>query len=151
LNWVNANELIEKTLVLMKESLEEKKIEVVRLFSPNVPQIKIDLHQFRDVLMHLVQNAMHSMSEGGSLTIRTEEGQGCIKVSVADTGIGIPEELQERIFEPFFTTKTRGTGLGLAINKRVVEEYGGEIKVESSPGQGTTFAVILPISQEEKG
>jgi signal transduction histidine kinase len=85
------------------------------------------------------------MSRGGRLTIRARRDGDAAVLEIVDTGEGIPEEVRERIFEPFFTTKASGTGLGLAVVRRIVEGHGGEIQVRSAPGEGTTFALRLPL------
>jgi len=97
-------------------------------------------------MINLIKNALDAMPEQGQLEISTEIKDGRLRIYFKDTGVGIPEELQERIFEPFFTTKSieKGTGLGLSICKEIVHKYDGEIKVSSAPGQGSTFIILLP-------
>ncbi len=84
------------------------------------------------------------MPQAGTLTVRTVGGSTVALVEVQDSGVGIPEEIRARLFEPFFTSKPAGTGLGLAISAHIVTQHGGQIEVESSEGQGSTFRVILP-------
>ncbi len=100
----------------------------------------------REVLTNLIFNAVEAMPQGGEIRLKTyREGEfGVIEVS--DTGHGIPPEMLGRIFEPFFTTKDQGTGLGLAICYRLIQNLGGDIDVESSPGEGTTFYLRLPLA-----
>lgn len=98
----------------------------------------------RQALRNLIQNSLDAMPEGGRLTIKGERGDNYYRISVSDTGKGIPAEIQEKIFLPFFTTKERGTGLGLAIVHKVVTSHGGEITFETSE-RGTTFIVSLPL------
>lgn len=98
----------------------------------------------RQALRNLIQNSLDAMPEGGRLTIKGERGDNYYRISVSDTGKGIPAEIQEKIFLPFFTTKERGTGLGLAIVHKVVTAHGGEITFETSE-RGTTFIVSLPL------
>jgi signal transduction histidine kinase len=106
------------------------------------------------VFNNLITNALRVMSEtGGSLIIKvqpvmTADGRNHLEVSVADTGPGIPKELQERVFHPFFTTDQNGTGLGLAIVKRIVSAHRGNIHLTSFPG-GTIFHVQLPVAENE--
>ena len=93
-------------------------------------------------------NAVQAMEAGGTLTLavgRGEEGE-TIAFVVRDTGKGMSPETVDQIFDPFFTDKHRGTGLGLAIAKNIVDKHGGRITVESAPGQGTVFTVILPLT-----
>lgn len=116
-----------------------------------------DPAQIHQVLLNLCANGIHAMHErGGRLTIRLEdEGAGAngspgperrLKLSIEDTGHGIPDEVRERMFEPFFTTKPsgRGSGLGLSVVHGIIRSHGGEIQVSSTVGVGSTFTVLLP-------
>lgn len=96
------------------------------------------------VLLNLGKNALQAMPDGGSLRIRAAGSGNSVKIEVSDTGIGISPEQMPRIFEPFFTTKAKGTGLGLALCRKIVEEHGGSIGVESSVGEGTVVSMTLP-------
>ena len=89
------------------------------------------------------------MPNGGTLTVRTAAGPTVAIVEVQDTGIGIPPSIRDRLFEPFFTNKSNGTGLGLSIAKSLVELHGGEMWVESEPGEGSTFSFVIPVSQPD--
>lgn len=123
----------------------------------DVPKIYADAGSLRQLMMNLLLNAIYFTPEGGSIFIRTEQDdaldeprlQGCphrVRLSIADTGSGIPAELITKVFDPFFTTKPvgEGTGLGLTISHRIVEEHGGAIDVASEPGKGATFTITLP-------
>ena len=111
--------------------------------------------QLSQLMLNLILNGFHAMEpDGGVLTLTTNFDETHIHLQVADTGCGIPTDIQSKIFEPFFTTKEtgKGTGLGLAIAAQVVEDHQGKIRVDSKPGQGTTFSVCLPrqhIPEEE--
>jgi signal transduction histidine kinase len=98
----------------------------------------------RPVLLNLVRNALQAMPEGGALTIGAAPAADGVRITVADTGPGIPPAVREGIFRPFFTTRTRGTGLGLTVAGRLVTAMGGRLEVESEVGRGTTFTVVLP-------
>ncbi len=103
--------------------------------------------QLSQLILNLILNGFHAMEpEGGILTLSTSFDERHIHMQITDTGCGIPKDMQTKIFEPFFTTKElgKGTGLGLAIVAQVVEDHQGKILVESKPGRGTTFTVILP-------
>jgi signal transduction histidine kinase len=103
--------------------------------------------QLSQLILNLILNGFHAMEpDGGILTLTTNFDETNIHIQVTDTGCGIPKEIQPKIFEPFFTTKEtgKGTGLGLAIAAQVVEDHQGKIRVDSKPGQGTTFFVCLP-------
>lgn len=119
----------------------------------DVPQIKCYPQQLNQVFMNLLVNAAHAISGQGEITVRSWSDADNVFVSVSDTGSGIPEEIQQRIFEPFFTTKEtgKGTGLGLSISYDIIRKHGGDIMLESTVGQGTTFTVRLPIITSERG
>jgi signal transduction histidine kinase len=95
---------------------------------------------------HLVQNAIAAMPEGGELRIALTDVAGdALKLTVSDSGKGIPPEMRERIFDPFFSTKDKaGVGLGLSISHSIVEAHHGKLLVDSAPGRGATFTVLLP-------
>ena len=95
--------------------------------------------------MNIVLNAMEAMPQGGTLTVTTYQQDNSVCIKIADTGVGISETDIEHLFEPFFTRKTKGTGLGLANVKRVLEEHGGTVEIESILGVGTTVSIWLPL------
>ena len=98
-------------------------------------------------------NALHAMPEGGTLHVGLEPEQPMVKLTIGDTGHGIPPEAIGNIYDPFFTTKEfgKGTGLGLTVVKGIIEEHQGSIVVESEEGKGTRFTVLLPIDQSGRG
>lgn len=117
-----------------------------------LPEIVCLASQLNQVFMNLLVNAGQAISAKGTITIRTGVEGDMVWVAVGDSGCGIPPEHLNRIFEPFFTTKPigSGTGLGLSLSYGIVKKHGGRIDVESTPGQGTTFTVRLPITQPTK-
>ena len=94
----------------------------------------------------MIMNAKNAMPNGGSLTISTSREGEMTQIKIADTGVGIPPESRDRIFDAFFTTKSdvKGVGLGLSVCFGIIRDHEGKIEVESEPGVGTTFTVILP-------
>ncbi|MBZ0270782.1 HAMP domain-containing protein [bacterium] len=143
------NELVESSLTLLRAQLEKRGVRVETVFDKSLPPLLADPNKLKQVLVNMYLNAQHAMENGGSLTVRTgpsRNGKAGVRVEIADSGEGIPEDIRARIFEPFFTTKKGrdGTGLGLAICHRIIDEHGGRIELESSPGQGTTFIITLP-------
>ncbi|MFZ1818019.1 MAG: ATP-binding protein, partial [Nitrospira sp.] len=117
-------------------------IRVEERFGNALPSIQVDPEQVKEALMNLLINAREAMPEGGTLTLTTRAGQDSeVEIEVADTGIGIAPEHLSRIFEPFFTTKAYGTGLGLTNVKRLVEDNGGTLVVNSNAGAGTSFTL----------
>ncbi len=114
-----------------------------------IPAIQADAYQIQRMCFNLISNAVSAMPDGGTLKIKTwedKEGKN-IKISILDTGEGIPAENLSRIFEPLFTTKARGIGLGLSLCKKYAEAHGGRIEVKSEVGKGTRFIVKLPVSR----
>ena len=123
-----------------------KDIEVHKNLEPDSPRIKADELQLREVILNLLINAAEAMPAGGKLRLVTKNQEGFLRIEVADTGSGIPEENAEQLFVPFFTTKSRGLGLGLSICKEIIERHSGRIEFESAPGDGAKFIIFLPLS-----
>ncbi len=141
-------DVVTDTLRLVRHLLDKSKITVAKE-SHASRLISMNRTELQQVLVNLIVNAVHAMSEGGQLTLRTfdaEEGEHPgVLIEVADSGAGMAPEVLQRVFDPFFTTKGReGTGLGLSISQMLVTRQGGKISVVSKPGRGTTFAVWLP-------
>ncbi len=137
-------------LDIVQERLKQHRVEVETSYAEPLPLVHADPDQMSQVLLNLVLNAIQAMPEGGRLSLALEpEGPG-MKLSVADTGSGMPAETLNKIFDPFFTTKDvgTGTGLGLTVVHGIVEDHGGAIHVYSVPGRGTTFTIHLPIHRE---
>lgn len=145
---VTPAELWERPLGLLRASLERHKIKIVTDATAAVPRVLADPGRIQQVVLNLLLNARDAMPSGGTLTFRARSEGDAVALSVTDTGEGITADHLTRVFEPFFTTKERGTGLGLAVARRIVEEHGGKIQVESKPGTGTTFTMILPVAKE---
>jgi signal transduction histidine kinase len=138
------NGMVEEAVRSMESHAAAKGVVIVRRLAEDLPNVRSgDLFQ---VFCNLIKNAIDAMPAGGSLTITSSVADGRIRVTFADTGIGMTPEIMEKIFEPFFTTKdpSEGTGLGLAISKDIVEKYGGVVRVESTLGAGSTFDVEIP-------
>ncbi|MCY4568500.1 MAG: ATP-binding protein, partial [Candidatus Poribacteria bacterium] len=107
--------------------------------------IQFDSDKLKQAFMNVVLNAMEAMPQGGMLRVSTFTKHDSVRIKVEDTGVGIPEKDLEHLFEPFFTRKTGGTGLGLANVKRILEEHGGTVEVDSTPGEGTEVSLSLPM------
>ena len=139
--------LLDKAVGFCEHVVSQAKVTVARDYG-EVPPLSAVAANLEQVFVNLITNACHATGPGGQVRLRTRcEGREAV-VWVEDTGSGIETEHLSRIFEPFFTTKTegKGTGLGLSIVQRIVEKHGGRIDVHSTPGQGTTFTVRLPLS-----
>ena len=143
---VDINELLRRTLQLLTRGLQKGGIQVVTDFGP-LGICRSNQNALRQVVLNLITNSVQAMPEGGLLTLRTRlRVDGRVQLDVSDTGVGIPQEHLKDIFNPFFTTKDpgQGTGLGLSVVHSVIHRYGGEIRVESEVGRGTTFTIELP-------
>jgi two-component system NtrC family sensor kinase len=150
---LDVNEVLGRTLGLMRYQKSFEHVEVDRLFAEDLPQIEADQDQVQQVFVNLIANAAEAMGGEGRLRLSTRavddvngHGPG-VRIEVMDTGPGIPEADLGRIFDPFFSTKEtgEGTGLGLSVTYRIVENHGGRIAVSSKVGTGTRFAVYLPV------
>ena len=139
------NQLIEDVFGLFKGVLLEDRVLVQKQMEPDLPGVVADPAQMKQVLLNLIQNALQAMPGGGTLRVSTLRSEGAVEVAVADTGTGISSETINQIFDPFFTTKASGSGLGLAISRKIVEDHGGDISIESKPNTGATVTIRLPI------
>lgn len=148
-DWVDVNQLLEETLVLLEKKLKQSKIRLVRSLDEKLPMIRARADQLRQVFLNLIINAQQAITGDGEIKITTspyEQGlQPSIVVHMSDTGVGISEDDQTRIFEPFFSTGKKGTGLGLWVTQDIVRQHGGRIEVNSEVGEGTTFSIILQV------
>ncbi|MDD5630216.1 MAG: PAS domain S-box protein, partial [Elusimicrobia bacterium] len=148
---VDLNASVADSVKLLRRLVGEETRLVTR-FAAAPCRVKIDVGQMDQVLMNLVVNARDAMPKGGIVTIATETTGPHIWLRVSDTGEGMDEATLSRLFEPFFTTKEpgKGTGLGLSTVYGIVKQSGGDIQVESSPGKGTTFSIVLPRAETGK-
>lgn len=145
----NINSVIEDTLALMENKMRDKGIEYEKALDNRLPAVLFDPQQIKQVLINLVNNAVEAMPEGGKLVVSSWPEGGQVKISLLDSGMGIPPEVVAKMFNPFFTTKKRGTGLGLAVSRKIMEDHEGEISVQSGEGKGTRVTIALPIKPEE--
>lgn len=145
--------VVEEAVSFVRSGVRDDRMEVIRDFDPAVPPVLMDGKKIRQVLVNLLMNARHAMDGTGRVTVSTRypAGRGWVVLKVTDTGHGIEARHLPRIFDPFFTTKPTGvgTGLGLSVSYGIVKSHGGEISVESEPGQGATFIVTLPVDGPE--
>jgi signal transduction histidine kinase len=154
---VNLNTALENTLIVSRN--EYKYVADLETELGELPEVTCNAGGIRQVLLNLIVNAAHAIADKaagtdarGSIRIKTELCGSDVRISIADTGSGIPEAVRERIFEPFFTTKQpgRGTGQGLAISRSIITQHGGKLWFETELGQGTTFFVQLPVEANER-
>ena len=146
LQKISYPELVDKTMPIMQDRLNERGIEVVREIPDGLPPMQVDPELMRNCLCNFISNSSQAMAEGGKITLGASldrEG-GVWRLTFSDQGVGIEPQDLEKVFQPYFTTKEAGIGLGLAITERIVKEHGGRIFVQSRTGEGTTFTVELP-------
>lgn len=151
----NLNQLIEETVRFVERSAALQGIEIDLQLDARLPELEVDADLIKQVLMNLLVNAHQAIAAEGRITacsVLHPAGRGggtlpVVEIAVSDSGCGIPASNLQRIFDPFFTSKEvgKGTGLGLSVSYGIVKAHGGEIEVESTPGEGSTFRVILPL------
>ena len=150
---VNLNVLVDQVLSEFTLIAEEAKVQIIRNYDANLPDVPLDAALMGQTLFNFVQNSIQAMPKGGSIYINTlleqiEQDPEYAVIEIRDTGIGIPEEIQEQIYDAYFTTKdaTGGIGLGLAISHQIITAHKGKIEVRSKMGMGTAFKISLPLN-----
>jgi signal transduction histidine kinase len=152
----SVSRLLDKTLELCHHWLEERNITVVRQEERDLPPVKADSEQIKQVFLNLLRNAVEAMDEGGVVHVSVSKGMGrgghrMAIVRVRDSGSGIPPAVRDRILEPFYSTKPDGTGLGLCIAARIMALHGGRLELEPPGEQGATFAIWIPVAGGDDG
>ena len=150
------NTLVEQVLSEFSLIAEEAKVQVIKNYDENLPDVPLDAALMRQTLFNFVQNSIQAMPKGGSIYITTlveqrdQNTRGAV-IEIRDTGIGIPEEIQEQIYDAYFTTKdaSGGIGLGLAVSHQIITAHKGTIEVRSKIGMGTAFKINLPLNADE--
>lgn len=135
------------SLFLVRKQCKRSNIRISEQIAEDLPLIRMDADRLKQVFLNLFNNAIDAMPGGGVLAVSAAADDGEMRISIADNGCGIPAEKMPLIFEPFYTSKGQGTGLGLAISYNIISDHGGEIDVESQPGEGTLIRVRLPLEQ----
>lgn len=136
--------LLDGVLALAAAQARDKQVRIVRETAA-LPALQVDAEFLRTCLFNIVKNAFEAMPDGGTLTVSSSTDEAFLTLSFADTGTGVAEDLRDKLFTPFFSTKPGGLGLGLALTRRVIEEHGGTVQVQSTPGQGSTVLLSLPL------
>src|SRR5688572_17257162 len=157
-DWVDVNQLLEETLVLLEKKMRQQRIRVTKQLDPLLPPIRARADQLRQVFLNLILNAQQAIAAEGEIRISTarydQALQPSILVQLSDSGVGIAEDDIARIFDPFFSTGKKGTGLGLWVTQDIVRQHGGRIEVSSDIGRGTVFSIVLqvdsPVLEDKK-
>jgi signal transduction histidine kinase len=144
LTKLNLNELAERQVQLISPQTEAQHVRLIFLPFETAIHVEADRVRLEQSLLNLLLNAMQAMPNGGTLTVRTYSDENKATIEIADTGHGIPTELQDKIMEPYFSTKSGGTGMGLALCDKIIREHAGVLDFHTS-SQGTTFCITLPI------
>jgi signal transduction histidine kinase len=143
---VSVTSLLDEALDFVEPSLRKRSITTHRLYAQTLELYPLDRSYFKIVVVNLLVNAKQAMAgRGGELIVRVDRNDHGIEVHVIDTGPGIPPDNLARVFDAYFSTKRKGTGMGLALARRVVEEHGGTLSVDSEVGKGTDFRIDLPL------
>jgi two-component system NtrC family sensor kinase len=135
-----------------EREFEVANIEIIRNYTPDLPTILVDPDQVRQVFLNLINNAGDAINGSGKITLSTTSDEKDIRVTVTDTGCGMTSDQIKKIFNPFYTNKEagKGTGLGLSVSLSIVKSMDGSIDVQSLPGAGSAFTVVLPITRTER-
>jgi two-component system NtrC family sensor kinase len=148
---ISLDGLLREVLGFLEKEAAYREIQIDFNYPEEPPSIVSDRGQLQQVFLNIMNNAFAAVDDGGHIEVGIQRVEGnAVAVSVADDGVGIPEEQLPHIFDPFFTTKKgTGTGLGLSITYGIVQKLGGQIAVKSRVGEGTCFTVTLPIGRED--
>ena len=141
---VNVNELLLSMLELMENQALLRGVVLTWNLQPEPPSVLSKPEALKQVFLNMLSNALQATATGGRVRVATMVSDGWLQVIIEDTGVGMSSVQLERIFDPFYSTKAEGTGLGLSLCRQIVEEHGGQIKVESVLGEGSRFTVCLP-------
>jgi two-component system, NtrC family, sensor kinase len=149
---VDVNQTINQTVDILENYARNNNIDIQTDLQENLPIISGDQAQLQQVVLNLMNNAIDAIGKDGTITVKSTAGKSEIRLTITDTGPGIPEAMQKKVFDPFFTTKTtgKGTGLGLWISYSIIEKMGGNLGLHSKVGQGATFTITLPSVQPMK-
>ena len=146
-------EVVENSLSMVRERATRQGVALLTHVDPSVGLLDADERKIKQILFNLLSNAVKFTPDGGRVTLAARTAGDTVEIAVADTGVGIGPDEQARIFDEFYQvgpgTTQEGTGLGLALTRRLVELHHGQLRVESAPGEGSTFTVILPLRQPE--
>jgi signal transduction histidine kinase len=145
------NDVLEQKLAFISGECVRAKVKLLTHFDPALKIVNVDASQLWQALLNLIRNSLEAMPEGGELTVGTWRDRKQLRLRVTDTGKGMTAAQLDQVFKPFFTTKNTGTGLGLTLVQQIATEHGGHVECKSTPGQGTTFTIVLPLKERTDG
>ncbi|PYS86759.1 MAG: hypothetical protein DMF62_14915, partial [Acidobacteria bacterium] len=147
---LDVGEILRSSANLISHQKRGNEIEFIVEVSDDLPLVNADSGQLQQAVIALATNAVDAMPNGGKLTLRASASSRAVAIEIEDTGFGIPVDHMSKVFEPFFTTKEvgKGTGLGLAVCYGIITDHGGRVSVRSNVGKGTTFTILLPVSND---
>ena len=141
------SQLIDEVVALVRYEMQSSNIELESRCAEELPRVHGNSGRLKQAMLNLLLNARQAMPSGGKVVVSAEpDAAGGVSLAVADTGCGISEEAKSRVFSPFFTTKRNGTGLGLSVTRKIVEDHGGTMRIESKPGEGARFTLRFPMA-----
>jgi signal transduction histidine kinase len=150
MQWADMSAIAGEAFNLLQWELDKAGIVGLLEADPGAGHVRGDRDRLLQALINLMQNSMHAMPDGGTLSIRIRNGEGWVELDIEDSGTGIQEEVRSGLFEPFTTTRPGGTGLGLPIVSQIIADHGGQISIKSREEQGTTVRLRIPAWQEKE-
>ncbi|MBD3426167.1 MAG: hypothetical protein GF409_02930 [Candidatus Omnitrophica bacterium] len=141
----DVNETVETAVKVFRNEFHREDIKILERYSKKLPELMMDKYEICDVVVHLLKNSVDAMPAGGIIKVDTRKENGYVRIDVADTGEGIPEEDIEKLFDPFFTSKGGGKGVGLSVCYGIVKAHDGDLKYSSITGRGTMASLFLPL------
>ncbi|MEM5593731.1 ATP-binding protein [Niallia circulans] len=143
-------QIMNDTIELLYAQAVLQNVQIIKMFTEDMPTIYCEPNQLKQVFINIIKNAIEALEDGGEIAVSIEYKQDYFHIAIRDNGRGMGMEILARIGEPFYTTKEKGTGLGLLVSYQIIEEHQGKVTVESEPGVGTTFHLVLPVCRESK-
>jgi len=141
----NLNDVLEEILEFVRPEALRRNVQLRHRFAANLPQAQLDVNLLKQALLNLIVNAFEAMPDGGEIIVETACDGTSMTTRVTDTGSGIPPEDLDNVFRVYYSTKRTGTGLGLPTARRIIQEHGGSLELQSEPGRGTQVTVALPV------
>jgi len=140
------NKIVDDVVSFIAPEATVNNITIHTSYDDSIPPVKLDANLIKQALLNIIINAQEAMPDGGELMVRTKREDGMCRIDITDTGTGMPPDVMKKIFNAYYSTKKTGSGLGLPTTKRIIDEHGGRITVQSEVGKGSCFSILLPPS-----